>query len=473
MTAAQKVFYNTAVQLAGRAVSLLLSLAAVRLTTGYLGLEQFGELAIVVALGELLIVLSDLGARTTLAREVSKAPEEADGLGGSLLRFRVATSLVAVAALLVVTPVLPYSFETKVALSVWLVGVFFTSVATLPLAFFQANLRLEYQAALDVATKLLNLGAIGAAVALDLGFYALVALLVVVQTVVCFATFAVSARFWRINVGVSWSAARPLIRDAVSIGVVSMIGYLHFKGDAILLSLLKPAEDVGIYVVAYRFIDHSFLLPGLFVASVFPILTRALHTAEGNADEIINRTFQVLLLGAVSLVVLLVTLAEPLVHLIATEEFDAAIGTLRLLSLALLPAFVAPVFYNALIAVNRQRALISLGAASVALNVALNLVLIPPYSYNGAAIATVVSETFSVAGTYLVARRQLDFRLRASFLVRVGAATAASVVAGGLLWSRSPWASFLAAELVFVVSVFVFRAVTRADLRLLLARPAS
>ena len=93
--------------------------------------------------------------------------------------------------------------------------------------------------------------------------------------------------------------------------------------------------------------------------------------------------------------------------------------------------FVAPVFYNVLIAINKQKHLILVGVLSIALNVGLNLILIPRYSYNGAASATIVSEAFVLVGLSFIARRHYEFRLERTFLVRVLGATvaAAGVVA--------------------------------------------
>src|SRR5439155_10849899 len=149
MNVAQRVFFNTGIQVVARGLGLFVSLLVLRLTTHYLGVQQFGQLSIILALGELLRVIADLGVGTTLAREIAKTPEETDALGGNLLRFRVSGSGAAVLLALVVIPVLPYSHETKVGLALSLVGVFFASVASFPNAFFQTNLRLELQAALD------------------------------------------------------------------------------------------------------------------------------------------------------------------------------------------------------------------------------------------------------------------------------------------------------------------------------------
>ena len=159
---------------------------------------------------------------------------------------------------------------------------------------------------------------------------------------------------------------QTLIRDSILIGLVSMIGLLHLRGTRIMLSL-KPADDVGIYAIAYRFIDQAFVLPGLFVATMFPIITRAVHQDAQRAQRAINNTFQALVLGAIAVTIMIYVLSGPLVRLVAGPEFEASATPLRILAFALLFMFVAPVFYNVLIVINKQKHLILVGVLSIAL----------------------------------------------------------------------------------------------------------
>ena len=89
-----------------------------------------------------------------------------------------------------------------------------------------------------------------------------------------------------------------------------MIGVLHFRGDAFLLSLLAPARDVGIYAIAFEFIGQAFILPGFLIAAVFPILTRAIHDAAGDVDTVVEpQTLQALALGSAVVGLAVFTLA--------------------------------------------------------------------------------------------------------------------------------------------------------------------
>ena len=264
----------------------------------------------------------------------------------------------------------------------------------------------------------------------------------------------------------------PLVRSSLAIGLVSMIGVLHFRGDAFLMSILAPARDVGIYAIAFQFVSQAFILPGFLIAAVFPILTRAIHEATGEVDNVVNRTLQALSLGSAAAGLAVFTLAAPLIDLIAGPGFDEAVRPTRILAFSLPFLFCAPIFYSCCIAVNRQRVLVWVGLASLVLNVALNLVLIPRYTYDGAAVTTVVSEGVVFASTVWVAVRSVELRIELTPLLRIGVACISGAVAGVLLMPFSALLGCAAAELLLIGVGAAIGAFGRDDLRLLMGKGA-
>lgn len=465
----RKIFVNTAVQLAGRVLSIAIGLLTLRLTATYFGIDTYGEYSIVLAVTGTTAIVAELGVTSILAREIAKYPEDADKLGGMLFRFRLITAVPAAVILGAIVPFLPYNTETKIALAISIPGVVGLILGNFPNAFFQANLRLEFAAALDVGARLLGLGAILLVRAFQLGLYGFVAIVAAAYLITCLATFVLSRRFWRINTSFDWELARPLIRAAVGVGFAATVGLLVYRGDAILLSLLKTPRDVGIYTVAYRFVDQAFLLPGMFVATVFPIMTRALHSDRHEAERVVNRIFEFLVLTGVATTILVYTLAPFLVNLVAGSGFRAAEHPLRILALALPFLFASPVFYNVLLARNWQRDLIAIGVALLVWDVSTNLVLIPRFGYNGAAVATVATQTAGLLLFFLAARRRERFRIHPGFLVRVAAATAVAAAVVAVTRSLSQWVSFGAAEISFCGAVLVLGAVRRSDVKRLIS----
>lgn len=418
MNLMRRVFWNSAAQLGGKLVVLASMVLSVRLTTGYLGPAGFGEYAIVLALAPVLFIVAELGLSSLFARELARRPDARDELAGTMLVFRLVGSAAVVGVALATVPFLPYDRDVRVGTAIAGLGVLLLSLSSFVVAFFQVELRLELVALMDVVTAVVTGALVVAVTQLDLGFYALVGVAPAAAVVNLVLGFALVGRFWRPRLRWSRTLIRPLLGAAVPIALVTTMSMLHFKIDAVLLSLLRPAQDVGVYNVAFRFFEYSLVLPGIFMAAVFPILTRALVTSREEARAVIEKALDAVLLVALPLALALVVLAPLLVEIVAPNGFDAAVTPIRLLALGLVFAFANAVFAGAALALDRQRALVGVAGAGLALNVALNLLLIPRYSYSGAAAATVVTEILGCAAVFALVRSACPFSLRPRFVTR-------------------------------------------------------
>jgi len=107
---------------------------------------------------------------------------------------------------------------------------------------------------------------------------------------------------------------------------------------------------------------------------------------------------------------------------------------LRLLLCASLPAWISGLLGYALIAAGHQVSVLRLSVAALAINLALNLALVPSYGPNAAAAVALGCEAFLVAGGWLLVRRQLGLAPRLALLWR--ALPAAGVMAAVLWWQR-------------------------------------
>jgi O-antigen/teichoic acid export membrane protein len=100
-----------------------------------------------------------------------------------------------------------------------------------------------------------------------------------------------------------------------------------------------------------------------------------------------------------------VVTADSIVHV--TRGFEQSIPALRILAPSVALLFVNNAFIYTLTAINRQLDFTRLALFTLAVNVVLNLVLIPPYGYLGAAVASTITEVALFAGGWWLLRRHL------------------------------------------------------------------
>jgi O-antigen/teichoic acid export membrane protein len=90
-------------------------------------------------------------------------------------------------------------------------------------------------------------------------------------------------------------------------------------------------------------------------------------------------------------------LATPLLVLLFGADYAAATPAFRILCLGLPIVFVIWILHATAISVDRERLLARTALVGLAVNVGLNLFVIPRYGGSGAALATVVGELVSAA----------------------------------------------------------------------------
>jgi O-antigen/teichoic acid export membrane protein len=305
----------------------------------------------------------------------------------------------------------------------------------------------------------------------DRGLYAVLAATVAGSAVNTAILVVAGRRLARLVTRVDAAEWRVLLARSIPLGVALMIATVYFRADALLLSVLRGSRDVGIYGVAYRFLEAITAFPGFFYVSVFPLLAAAARRRElPELRAMSQKSFDVLVLAALPIVAGTLVLAPGIVHALTGNQFGAAATPLRIVIVGAGLMFVNGLLAYILIALDRQVIVLWVAAASLVLNVGLNLVLIPKYGYNAAAGVATGSEVFGLTGSLWLVRRFAGFTPSLRVGAKGAVATAALTVSTLLLQHRLALAIVLGAA-VYVGALVLLRTHRSLELRQLL-RPS-
>ncbi|HEU6446740.1 MAG TPA: oligosaccharide flippase family protein, partial [Gaiellaceae bacterium] len=428
---------NSIVQIGGSALAAAISFFTFVAMTRGLGPDAYGNYVAATSFLFLPIVLSDLGLATTVLRDISARPQETEPVMRRSVPLRAGISGVAVAAMVVLGLVIPFNEQTKVAVLIWSVGAWATlmNVALLPV--LQAQLRMHWAVAANLAGRSAALALTLGALAADLGFNGVVWAQVIGVVVTFLADLLVVSRLVQLRPIVDLPYWRALVRGSIVIGLAIGLGQVFFRIDGVILALVRPSEEVGFYGAAYKFLELSDLIVAAIALSVFPTMTHFYATGNTAFRPLVQRTFDVLLAAATAVSLVFLLFPEELIVLTSGSEFEAGADALRLLAPYPMLFFVNALMWRVLIAAGQDRALLAIAASVLSLNVALNIALLPPYGFRAAAVTAVVSEVFSIVLSATVLRR------RENFLPSLGygpvIAVAAAAMAAVALLLPAPW----------------------------------
>ena len=473
MTVARQVAWNTVAQTAARAGVLALAVVTTSLLTRHLGVSGYGDYIIVSVYISLFAILFDWGISTMLARELPRAESPAE-LIGKAIALRL-TLTVPVAALAAGLSFLFYGGEgdeqARNGILLALPTILTISLINTLSPIFQVRLKMDRVAAAEIVSQTFGAALIVALVLADRGFYELILATVVTTATYATLVYLFSRRLMRFRLSFDLGVWRQLLRVALPLGVAIVVGTIYFRADALILSLLKDSHDVGIYGVAYRFYEMTIPFPAFFLAPVFPLLSAAAISPAGPAEflQLLQRSFDVIVIAAVLVVAVSLPLAPELVDLVAGEEFADSAEPLRILMVGAAFAFLANLFLFALIALDRQQRVLLLTLVALVVNLALNFALIPSYSYNAAAVIATGTQFVIVVGALYLVRRYSGFL--PSVRVAAKAAIAGALVLIALAVMPTPlFVSLVAGGLLYALLLLALRIDRDLDLRQLLRR---
>lgn len=445
---------NTILQVVGEGVSKFASLALYVVVARVGGSEEFGNLIFALSLSLLATSVAGFGIESLVVRGVAREREVAGRLLSNAIALKLVFGSLGVAAAIAVTLIASYSGEVRVAVAVLSVGAVVDLIAKSYFAVFQALDDMRPMAACTLIQRYTT--AVGGIALVLLGAH--VEALSFAFLAGSVATLAIAV-WWLARHGVSVdrrpsaTGAWALARQSVNLGVTQVFSTVLFRADATMLSLYKGNLAVGLYGVAYRLLESTLFLTYSFTAAVAPTLARVRRDSVPSVARVFESACKVLALVMVPVGDAMVLFPQAIVHLIYGARYGSADSVMRLLGGATVTYALAYLASYTLVTQDRDRVLPWVHAAVAIQNIALNLILIPSLSYNGAALSTTISEiTRTVALMWYAVRATGPIRiLRILLAPSVGTAMMACVA----LVLGTSFACLLLAGLAYAGSVLV------------------
>jgi O-antigen/teichoic acid export membrane protein len=376
----------------GSLVSRFLAVLLLPIYTRYLSPADYGLIETLIALSAILTVLLAAGVKSAFFRFYFDEPEEAgkQRVIRTSFWFTMVMGTVGLAVGLVFAgPISELLFGTGDHAD--LVRAAFVGLwAHVNYEQMTSLFRVEQRSTAYLIATLINLGlTVGATVLLVVVLEKGPIGVIVGNFIGTLIVYAGLLAYRREQLGLEWD--RPLLREMNRFGMplvpsALFLWALNFSDRFFLVKLAGPRE-VGLYSIGVRIASAIILLLAAF-RTAWPAFAYSIED-----DEEAARTYSFVLTYLVALTswmaLALGVLAPWLVQLLTTEEFYSAERVVAPLAFAA-AAFGA--YIVVVIGIGRARQTRSnwvITGAAAALNVALNLALIPEFGMMGAAVATV------------------------------------------------------------------------------------
>ena len=226
------------------------------------------------------------------------------------------------------------------------------------------------------------------------------------------AALALGISHWMIFSRYSMRAPRVedgirMLKDGAAMFLFRSSHNLYVLGNAFILGLFAPPQDVGYYAGAEKVNSAAVGLLSPLSTALYPRAASMAKTEMKKAARL--TTLSVYAMVAISVVLTLVMwLGAPLiVRILLGTHYQPSTGVMEVLSLrAPLMACTNVLGFQWLLALGLERPFQKVTMAALGMNVLLATCLAPRFSFMGMAWAVVFSQGLAVLGIYLVLRRR-------------------------------------------------------------------
>jgi O-antigen/teichoic acid export membrane protein len=474
MKLSTKIAYNTIIQFISKILSTILGLVAIAIITRYLGRDGYGEYTTIITFLSFFGIIADMGLTLITVQLISKPNADEKNILSNLLALRLVSAILFLGIAPLTVIFFPYSNEVKLGVSVTTLAYLCIALNQILVGLFQKNLRMDKVSIAEVASRIFLVIGIIVVYKLDYGLMGIMYATIISSVISFLLHFGFSRSIQKISLKFDFDYWKIVVSKSWPLALTITLNLIYLKTDTLILSVLKPVGDVGIYGAAYKVIDVLITIPFMFAGIILPILTK--KWAEKNTADfknILQRSFDLMVIFAIPLAFGTQLIAKDVMVLVAGQEFAEAGPVLQILILAATLIFLGNMFSHAIIAIDKVKKLFLAYLFTAITSVIGYLIFIPKFSYLGAAWMTIYSETAITLAFVFLIYKYTNFLPHAKTLFKSILASCIMMISIFFLqkfYTTNLFVIIPTSALSYFLFLYIFQGINKKDIMILFNR---
>lgn len=216
-----------------------------------------------------------------------------------------------------------------------------------------------------------------------------------------------------------------ILKKSMPFALLVLLMASYNRLDPVLLQLLSPEGagdyNAGVYAGAFRLLDALTMIAYLVSVLLLPIFSKMTKEEKPGPElgETVKMMFSMVMVFSVTAACALSSLDKELMALFYDDHVDDYATVFRLLIFCIIPISTTYVFGTLLTAAGRLKSLNIFAASSLALNVLINVLLIPRLGAAGSAWAAVSAQSFMAVAQVVAALKIFKLKPSAGYILRL------------------------------------------------------
>lgn len=400
----------------GQGLNLLLNFFSIILAARFLGVENFGKFNYYLAIITILSNMNDLGINTILFRELSKNNNNAKLLVQGL-NFKFFVFVTILFFLIIISKLLNTSNEEIFLLSIMFLGIIvsskfqnFRDILDIP---FKVSLSMNYPIIFALFDNIILLFGVLMMNYFDLGLFYFVIIYTFSNIPGFIFTLIFLKKKFNFKIKIKIDNYKWLLKETKPLWGFAILFVIYQQADLILLQYISNSYDTGIYSSALKLTMPFSIIYYALVTSIYPKLTSYFDIEDNKKVEFYSKIIlKILFLISFSIALIISFKSKEFLYIFFGNNYIEADYSLILLSFSQVFLFFNMFSASLIVNMNVQKYNFYYAILIACFSIILSLLLIPKYSYNGAALSKLLT---TISGTtffmFILYKKHFSFNI--------------------------------------------------------------
>ncbi|MBU0628876.1 MAG: flippase [Nanoarchaeota archaeon] len=402
MSSARTIAKNAGFLFSTEIINKIISLVLVIIITRYLGSIGFGKYSFAFAFIGLVTMISHMGLTVYIFREIAKDKSKAESLVNNTLTLKFAITIVSYLISVLIALAWPKTNEILPVILLVMVHELFNAFNTLMGIVFKAFEKNQFVFYYTSIERIFSLGFSAYVLMTGNGIYTLLLALIASKLITSVYCYIVSYRkFVKLSLSFDYKMWHSLLTNSWPFWFTMIFQRIYYQISTVMLTAMKSYQATGWYNASSTLITALTFIPSVITHATFPAMSRFHHTdSKDYLKRLYKQSFYYLLVIGIPISIGVSLLANQIILWMYKEQFIESGKILAISSVVIVLIFLNENMGYLLNSINKQKLFTASTVICTTSAVILNIVLIPRFSYIGAAVATVITQIISFGILY-------------------------------------------------------------------------
>ncbi len=396
-----------------KVVNLSIAFVIGILVARYLGPTNFGIYSFSKSIATVFVVLCGVGFERFVVKDFINKAHQEETIFGTTLVLQLAAALLSVVIFIAISPLIVDEELTFYLALIFILVSLFDAFSVIRY-YFQSQVQARFTAKVAMFKIIFSslLKVLLIYYKLPLIYFGYVALVEsIIGSIGLILVLNARSRFrisgWKVNL----KYGQRLFLNSWPMLVSGFLTFIYMETDQILIKYMLGNKEVGLFAISVKLSNIWFFIGSVLCSSLFPAILNAKKSNEKVYQARLNKLFKFLVAMGLVISLTVFLLSGFIIQVLFGPEFRPAQASLQIHIWSVIFVFIGIAGTQWFITENLQKLLLQRTITGAVVNVILNLLLIPRFGINGAAISTLAAQFMAsyASNAFSPRTRQLFF----------------------------------------------------------------